>query len=282
MPIPTANRATPRMFDHVENPQGWDKYNIHYWREHWEDFVEFFFAECCSDPHSTKLWDDTTGWAMETEGELIALAGESKEQISYEDMKAAVTSMRMPVLIIHGTDDRVVSYESSLRLQKRIPHAQLLTMEGVGHLPTGRYPVRINNAIKAFADDTYGRTATCVAPQRDQSDGGKKALMISSPIGLGHARRDVAICQELRQLHPELEVEWLAQDPVTRVLTHAGETIHPASGLMASETGHIESECGEHELAVFQSLPRHGRDPRRQFHDLRRGDRRRWLRPRHR
>jgi pimeloyl-ACP methyl ester carboxylesterase len=125
---PNREASYAGMFDRVENPQGWDKYNTHYWRENWDDFVKFFFAECCSNPHSTRLWDDTTAWAMETEGELIALAGEGKEQISYEDMKAAVTSMRMPVLIIHGTDDRVVSYESSLRLQKRIAHAQLLTI----------------------------------------------------------------------------------------------------------------------------------------------------------
>ena len=39
-----------------------------------------------------------------------------------------------------------------------------------------------------------------------------------SPIGLGHARRDLAIADELRQLHPDLQVDWLAQDPVTRVL----------------------------------------------------------------
>jgi predicted glycosyltransferase len=129
-------------------------------------------------------------------------------------------------------------------------------MEGAGHLPTGRYPVRINKAIKAFADQIYGRGGTCIASatRPTRSTRRKKALMISSPIGLGHVRRDVAICQELRLLHPELEIEWLAQDPVTRVLAHAGETIHPASVLMASETGHIESESGEHDLAVFQSL----------------------------
>lgn len=78
--------------------------------------------------------------------------------------------------------------------------------------------------------------------------------MLSSPIGLGHARRDVAICDELRLLHPDLEIEWLAQDPVTRVLQAAGEVIHAASRLMASETDHIESEAGEHDLAAFQAL----------------------------
>ncbi|MDP9463298.1 MAG: alpha/beta hydrolase, partial [Actinomycetota bacterium] len=164
IPHPYRAASYAAVFDHVENPQGWAKYNVHYWRENWADFVEFFFAECCSDPHSTKLWDDTTGWAMETEGELIALGVEGVPQIRYADIESAVTAMRMPVLIIHGTDDHIVSYESSLELRKRIPHAQLLTMDGVGHLPNGRYPVRINHAIKSFADQTYGRAGTTLAP----------------------------------------------------------------------------------------------------------------------
>ena len=46
----------------------------------------------------------------------------------------------------------------------------------------------------------------------------KKALYLSSPIGLGHGRRDIAITRELRKLHPDLQVDWLAQDPVTRLL----------------------------------------------------------------
>jgi pimeloyl-ACP methyl ester carboxylesterase/predicted glycosyltransferase len=241
------------MREPTADPQGWQKYNLHHWRSNWSDFVEFFFAECCSDPHSTKAWDDTVRWAMETEGELIALASEAEPQIAYDHIDDAVAALRMPVLIVHGTDDRIVSYESALQLQHRIPHAEFMTLEGAGHLPTARYPVRMNNAIKDFADRTYRRSR----PPRQwhrASSRPKKALMISSPIGLGHARRDVAICQELRLLHPDLQIEWLAQDPVTRVLHSAGEIVHPASALLASESAHIESDAGEHDLAVFQSL----------------------------
>jgi pimeloyl-ACP methyl ester carboxylesterase/predicted glycosyltransferase len=243
------------MFEHVENPQGWEKYNVHYWRENWSDFVEFFFTECCSDPHSTKLWDDNTAWAMETEGGLIALGREGSAQIGRADIDAAVMAMTMPVLIIHGTEDHVISYESAYELQKRIPHAELITLEGAGHLPTGRHPVKINHAIKSFLDTIHGRSAPATPTARSRGPGRrKKALMISSPIGLGHARRDVAICQELRLLHPDLEIEWLAQDPVTRVLHHAEEKVHPASVLMANESAHIEAESGEHDLAAFQAL----------------------------
>ncbi|HUF99161.1 MAG TPA: glycosyltransferase, partial [Ilumatobacter sp.] len=178
---------------------------------------------------------------------------EGTPQIRLADLEAAVTAMTMPVLIIQGTDDRVISYDSALALRARLPHADLITLEGAGHLMTGRHPVKINTAIRTFLDAIYGRTPA-PPPQARRRRSGKKALMISSPIGLGHSRRDVAICQELRLLHPDLEIEWLAQDPVTRVLHEAGETIHPASAFMANETAHIESESGEHDLAVFQTL----------------------------
>ena len=84
----------------------------------------------------------------------------------------------------------------------------------------------------------------------------KRALYLSSPIGLGHARRDLAIVNELRQLVPDLEIDWLAQDPVTRVLRAAGETVHPASEWLASESGHIASEASGHDLHCFQALRR--------------------------
>jgi hypothetical protein len=73
---------------------------------------------------------------------------------------------------------------------------------------------------------------------------------------LGHARRDVAIAAELRQRHPDLQVDWLAQHPVTRVLEAAGERVHPASRWLVNESTHIESECGEHDLNAFQAIRR--------------------------
>ena len=84
----------------------------------------------------------------------------------------------------------------------------------------------------------------------------RRALYVSSPIGLGHARRDVAIAKELRKLHPDLEIDWLAQHPVTAVLEAEGERIHPASALLANESAHIESESAEHDLHAFQAIRR--------------------------
>jgi predicted glycosyltransferase len=85
---------------------------------------------------------------------------------------------------------------------------------------------------------------------------GRRALYISSPIGLGHAQRDVAIADELRKLHPDLEIDWLAQHPVTAVLESRGERIHPLSAELASESAHITAESTEHDLNAFQAIRR--------------------------
>ncbi|HEV8699265.1 MAG TPA: glycosyltransferase [Candidatus Limnocylindrales bacterium] len=84
----------------------------------------------------------------------------------------------------------------------------------------------------------------------------RKALYISSPIGLGHAQRDVSIAAELRKLHPDLEIDWLAQDPVTKVLETHGERLHPLSAELASESAHITAESSEHDLNAFQAIRR--------------------------
>jgi predicted glycosyltransferase len=84
----------------------------------------------------------------------------------------------------------------------------------------------------------------------------RRALFLSSPIGLGHAMRDLAIARELRTLHADLEIDWLAQDPVTSVLETAGERVHPLSAELASESGHIAAEASGHDLNAFQAIRR--------------------------
>jgi pimeloyl-ACP methyl ester carboxylesterase/predicted glycosyltransferase len=83
-----------------------------------------------------------------------------------------------------------------------------------------------------------------------------RVLYLSSPIGLGHVRRDLAIVEALRRRTPDLRVDWLSQSPVTEFLERAGERVHPASRWLANESGHIESEAGEHDLHAFQAIRR--------------------------
>src|SRR5690242_18760558 len=84
----------------------------------------------------------------------------------------------------------------------------------------------------------------------------RRVLYLSSPIGLGHAMRDLAIARELRAIHPDAEIDWLAQQPVTAVLEANGERIHPLSAELASESGHIAAEARGHDLNAFQAIRR--------------------------
>lgn len=253
VPIATRASASSTQTDPGDISEGWAKYDPAYWRKDWRDFMEFFAAQVWSDPHSTKGWDDSVSWALETTGDVIALTAEAGLGLDQEELEEAIRNIEIPALIIHGTADEIISHESSAVLQGMIPDSELLTIEGAGHSPIGRYPVKINNAIKGFANRIYGRSDP--ATTWNVGNGRQlNALYVSSPIGLGHARRDVAIAAELRKAKPELQIDWLAQDPVTRVLDAAGETIHPASKLLANESAHIEDECGEHSLAAFQAI----------------------------
>lgn len=161
--------------------------------------------------------------------------------------------VRCPVLVIHGDNDQIQPYDRG-RLVAELTGGELVTFPGGGHNLLGRFPAKCNCLIRDFIDRRLGGPAAGLpAPMRSKS---KRVLYLSSPIGLGHGRRDIAITRELRSLHPDIEVDWLAQNPVTRLLDAAGERIHPLSSRLASETRHIELESGEHELHCFQAIRR--------------------------
>ena len=159
------------------------------------------------------------------------------------------------MLVIHGDGDRITPPRDG-RALARLAHGRLEVVRGGGHFVHARKPVQVNLALRDFAERAFGRRRTPRDPTVHRRDGRPRALYISSPIGLGHARRDVAIARELRRLRPDLAIDWLAQDPVTRVLEAEGERIHPASRHLANESRHIESESAEHDLHCFQALRR--------------------------
>jgi pimeloyl-ACP methyl ester carboxylesterase len=136
--------------DRLESTEGWAKYNQHYWRSSYREFVEWFFAEALSEPHSTKQREDATDWALETDSEtLIAFEfADHSEDALPETMLNGITC---PVLVVHGTSDRISSYEKGAALA-RATRGTLLTIEGGGHLPQARDPVIVNRAIKTFVD----------------------------------------------------------------------------------------------------------------------------------
>lgn len=242
-----------RWNDHIDNPKGWEKHNRHYWLSDYADWAEFFLEQVFNEPHSTKPREDALGWALETDGATLVrtmLSG----SVGAENFADRIKSLDAPMLVIHGSEDAIIPHEAG-RVLADVTGAELLTLEGSGHAPMARDPVRVNLAIEDFASRVAGHRRPHRAWGRGRTRP-KRALYVSSPIGLGHAMRDVGIADELRKLHSDLEIDWLAQAPVTRVLEAKGERVHPASARLASEVVHIDRESGEHRLHAFQAIRR--------------------------
>ena len=247
-----ADEEGPFPFD--EEPETlaeWAKWNRRYWLRDWPGFLDYFFAEMFTEPHSTKQIEDAMGWGLETTPEVILRGMDAAWLNDPETALRLCAQVRCPALVLQGSADAIVGPARGAAVAAAIPGARLVTLEGSGHAPHLRDPVATNLIIRDFA---------CPAPPLTRWRRGrsrrKRALYISSPIGLGHALRDVAIASELRALHPGLEIDWLAQHPVTRVLEARGERVHPASAYLAGESGHIESESAEHDLHAFQAIRR--------------------------
>src|SRR4051812_18295466 len=256
--------AFPEQLQHsftgeLDTDQGWARYNRHYWRRDLRGFGEFFWGEVFPEPHSTKQVEDGVDWILRTDAEVLVATQFNQEPVlgDRERTLDLLRSIRCPVLVIHGTDDRITPPIRS-EIAAEATGGDLLLIEGGGHCPQARDPVRVNRAITEFVervtppqDRPPQRRTWTRALNRPQ-----KVLYLSSPIGLGHARRDLAIARALRTERPDVRVDWLAQDPVTRFLARSGERIHPASQELASESAHIADEAHEHTLHAFQAIRR--------------------------
>ncbi len=244
-------------FDEVlDTDEGWAKENRHYWLRDWGGYTEFFFGECFIEPHSTKQIEDAVDWSLETDPEtmLLSFRGWNDKVIERAEATAHAGRIACPGVVIHGTEDRLVEAGRGRAVADTLGWDHV-SLAGSGHGPHARDPVRTNLLLRSAGRAVTSKPAAARHWTRAVRRP-KRALYISSPIGLGHAWRDVAIADELRKLHPDLDVDWLAQDPVTRVLESRGERIHPASADLASESAHIASESADHDLHVFQAIRR--------------------------
>jgi len=230
-----------------ESPVGWQKFNKDYWQNNYTDFLAFFLDQVNSESHSTKQLEDSIEWAETGNADMLSMSmDDNVAEFVTEEMYRQV---KCPNLLIHAKNDQICPISGSQRIAE-LAAGELVVLERGGHAPQARFPAWFNTTMRDFLARHLGTHK----PKRRKMNGAKRALYLSSPIGLGHARRDLAVTRELRKLHPGIEVDWLAQDPVTRFLEANNESIHVASNLLANESAHIEDECGEHDLNAFQAI----------------------------
>jgi pimeloyl-ACP methyl ester carboxylesterase len=142
--------------ERLDTTEGWAKFNQHYWREHYREFLEFFLAQMFTEAHSTKPIEDTVGWGLETDPETLVATrlGSSAEGEPFSDPERAAelaTRLRCPVLVIHGDGDAIRPLANGARLAE-LAGGDLVTLGGSGHAPHVRDPVKANLLIREFIE----------------------------------------------------------------------------------------------------------------------------------
>ena len=148
---PLAQRRVQRFDNVFDNPVDWQKYNAHYWRTNYPDFVDFFIRRIFSEQHSTKPIEDATGWALEIDPETLMAADKGLADCNAATTSRLAAHVACPVLVIHSMDDGIRGYGEGQALAA-LTGGVLVTLDGAGHFPHVRDPVRVNRLVKQFVD----------------------------------------------------------------------------------------------------------------------------------
>jgi pimeloyl-ACP methyl ester carboxylesterase len=132
--------------------EGWYRYDPEYWRRDYRGFLEFFFARVFPEPHSTKPIEDCVGWGLETTAETL-IATELGPPLEEAAARMMCRRVRCPALVIAGTADAVTGPDRGIALAEALG-ADLVLLDGCGHAPHVRDPVRVNLLLRAFLSRT--------------------------------------------------------------------------------------------------------------------------------
>jgi pimeloyl-ACP methyl ester carboxylesterase len=142
--------------EELDTTEGWAKFNRHYWVRDYQGFLQFFAEEVFPEPHSTKQIEDLVGWGLETTPETLVLTQQGSQPAGLEEMEAILRRVRCPVLVVHGDEDRLRPLAGGAALAERTG-GTLVAIEGGGHCPQARHPVKVNLLIREFVDSLGGR-----------------------------------------------------------------------------------------------------------------------------
>jgi pimeloyl-ACP methyl ester carboxylesterase len=143
----------PRMRRLAERPlpfyPSWLKFNPNYIGKEYPAFLRWFVALAMSDPHSTKQIEDAIAYASESTGEVAYDTAIAPSFITRRQLLNRARAIRCPVMVIHGTKDRITPFADG-KVLARATGGELMAMKDVGHSPPGRYPVAVNIALRRF------------------------------------------------------------------------------------------------------------------------------------
>ena len=66
------------------------------------------------------------------------------------DVRQVLPAIRVPTLVLHGTEDLAVSPQNARQLAEQIPGAELILLEGAGHLYLSEQAEAVDAAVLDF------------------------------------------------------------------------------------------------------------------------------------
>ncbi|VTU20246.1 alpha/beta hydrolase [Variovorax sp. RA8] len=215
-------------------------------RGDWPAYVDWFMTTIFSEAHSTKPYEDGAHYAWATRADWLDWC---RNAWLDKDVRELARRVACPTLVIHGDQDGRIPYAKGREIHALVAGSEMLTIGGGGHVTAARDPVVFNRTLREFIGGRPRERTWTRAMKRP-----RRALFVSSPIGLGHVQRDLAIARELRKLQPDLSIDWFTTDPAASYLEREGEHLHPITRRLANESRHFERVAGEHDLSAFFAL----------------------------
>ncbi len=101
------------------------------------------------NPH---LMDRIIEWRLEQDASTPAAEAQTAAVFGF-DASDRLDSIRLPTLVMHGTDDRVVPFSNGTLLAEKLPNATFERIEGGAHCIFIENAEQVNAALLSFLDD---------------------------------------------------------------------------------------------------------------------------------
>ena len=241
--------------------EGWAKYNQHYWLDGgYDDFVEFFFGQMFSEPHSTKQIEDCVGWAHEITPQVWPTpppAARLRRRACTAD-RAAVR----PGAAARSCRPRHRRPDPPARLRRAARRAdRRLAGAARGRRPraagprpgAGQPPDRATSSTGCARRPPAAATWVAPRPRRPRRAGAVPLLAHRARATPAATSRSPPSCASGTRTCRS--TGWRStRSPRCSSAPASGCT--PRRRWLANESAHIEHEAGEHDLHAFQAIRR--------------------------
>lgn len=89
---------------------------------------------------------------------IRGVAAQAAAIANYTNTKEAVAALRMPVLVLHGDEDKTVPYAWGVELAQTLPGSRFVPVEGAGHNFLVAAREKANGAVLDFLSDVEPKT----------------------------------------------------------------------------------------------------------------------------